>query len=334
VRESSKNTVRNKLQQPHKMTSQTYLPQTPTSPLITPIQPPKTRRKLFAEDNDHKKWYSKISVSRRGIILSVSLIFMKLLVVLGIYLAKGSQLVTLLSWVQTLGIWGNVFTSFIFVLLGLPFFFGYFPMVVASGLLFGLWEGSLTVVMGCLGGSSVGFMLTRFCAKDMIESVILKEKPNFRAILEVVNQNAFKTVFLTRLIPVPFGWTNSLFGVSSVPFHKYIVASTLGLIPFQVSFVYIGTTVRSLAEIFSGGIPNLGRLQIGILSGQILLIIGFVAFMGVTVKRIIAKASKQDDENAINNNQPINENNSNSFEYDPKSKPSSSYKLAHVDNEV
>eukprot|EP01112_Ceratiomyxa_fruticulosa_P018915 TRINITY_DN6118_c0_g2_i5.p1 TRINITY_DN6118_c0_g2~~TRINITY_DN6118_c0_g2_i5.p1 ORF type:complete len:367 (-),score=45.96 TRINITY_DN6118_c0_g2_i5:1269-2369(-) len=284
-----------------------------------PLSPSKTRRKLFSDDNDHKRWLSKIAISRKGILMLLGGIFLISLICLGVYLAKESRLVSLLSWVQTIGIWGNVIICFIFVLLGLPFLFGYFPLVVACGVIFGLLEGSLTVILGCMGGSSIGFMLTRFCAKDMIESLIVKEKPSLRAILEVVNQNAFKTVFLTRLVPIPFGFANSLFGISSVPYHKYIVASTLGLIPFQVSFVYIGTTVRSLAEVFSGEIP-LGRLQIGILSGQIILIVSFVMFMGVTVKRVIAKASKQDEELLGGNS------NQSSNEYDPKSK-ASPYKL-------
>eukprot|EP01113_Clastostelium_recurvatum_P031698 TRINITY_DN3985_c0_g1_i6.p1 TRINITY_DN3985_c0_g1~~TRINITY_DN3985_c0_g1_i6.p1 ORF type:complete len:383 (+),score=68.15 TRINITY_DN3985_c0_g1_i6:123-1271(+) len=253
----------------------------------TPVgSPTKTRRRMRGADSVVSRM-----PSRRTILGAVFALFIVAAVITGLYLTKGKFLLALLHWVKTLGLWGNVIIAGIFVLLGLPFFFGYFVAAIAAGFLFGLRDGVITVAIGCALGAMLGFVAARNCARDIIHNSIIKKKQAFQVMLEVINQHGFKVIFMIRLVPIPFGIANSIFGVSNVNPVTYLIATVSGLLPFQLVFIYMGTTARSLAEIVSGNV-SLGKLQIAILAGQVTLSIVFIIFVVLVARRMMSRASK------------------------------------------
>jgi len=65
---------------------------------------------------------------------------------------------------------------------------------------------------------------------------------------EAVADQGFKIVLLTRLSPVfPFNLLNYAYGLTKVPFWKYVLASWIGMLPGTLMYVYIGAAVGSLA---------------------------------------------------------------------------------------
>lgn len=61
---------------------------------------------------------------------------------------------------------------------------------------------------------------------------------------------ALKIIILCRLTPIPFGLQNSLFSVhESLSAWLYCYATFLGLMPFQVLNVYLGSTLRSMEQV-------------------------------------------------------------------------------------
>jgi uncharacterized membrane protein YdjX (TVP38/TMEM64 family) len=82
------------------------------------------------------------------------------------------------------------------------------------------------------------------CAHQRVDSV-----PYLKAIKSVIesNEKGFKIIFLSRLMPIPFGLANTLFSVTDVEFKKYLIASIIGLVPSQLILCYMGSMLKTMS---------------------------------------------------------------------------------------
>jgi uncharacterized membrane protein YdjX (TVP38/TMEM64 family) len=111
-------------------------------------------------------------------------------------------------------------------------------LAIAGGLIFGLVQGSLYIMIGALLGASLSFFLARFYA-DWLRKKLQGEK--FLNIDKSVKQNGFIIIFLLRLIPlVPFDIISYSAGFSSIRYKDFILATLLGIIPGVVVYANIG----------------------------------------------------------------------------------------------
>ena len=161
-------------------------------------------------------------------------------------------------------------------------------LTLGSGVLFGLFWGSLYVFFAATLGATLAFWLGRNVARDWVSKKI-SAYPKFAAIDKAVAKEGFKIVFLTRLSPLfPFNLLNYAFGITQVSLKDYVMGS-VGMIPGTILYVYIGSLIGSVAQIGMRGTtldPQTQKLQ------WIAKIIGFVATIAVTVyiTRIAKKA--------------------------------------------
>lgn len=108
--------------------------------------------------------------------------------------------------------------------------------VVAAPLLW-LWPVAFTLSMlGTMGASIVGFSFARFVARDWVS---VRIPARFRRYDDALEQHAFMTVAVLRLIfwmPQPL---HAFFGVSRVSFWTHVWGSLVGYAPplFLVSFL-------------------------------------------------------------------------------------------------
>jgi len=156
---------------------------------------------------------------------------------------------------------------------------------LAAGFLFGVWKGYLCVAAGSVAGASAAFWIGRTVGRDWVRRKV-ESYPRFSAVDRAVAQNGFKMVLLTRLSPVfPFNLQNFAYGITGVRFRDYVLASWIGMIPGTVMIVYVGSAMKSLAEVLTG------TVQAG--PGQnILFVVGLLATVAVTVcaTRVAKKA--------------------------------------------
>jgi len=157
-------------------------------------------------------------------------------------------------------------------------------LTFAAGAVFGLIPGFLTVSLGSTLGASLALFVSRFVARKRVESWI-QEKPSFSVIDKAVAKQGWKIVFLTRLSPVfPFNFQNYAYGLTSVSFWHYVLASWVGMIPGTFLYVYFGTLGRSGLEAASGA-SDAESLKLG------LQVVGLVATLAVTV--LITRTAKR-----------------------------------------
>jgi uncharacterized membrane protein YdjX (TVP38/TMEM64 family) len=168
-------------------------------------------------------------------------------------------------------------------------------LTLGGGVLFGIWWGSLYVVIAATLGATIAFWIGRNFARAWVSQQISKY-PKFDAIDKAVAQDGFKIVLLTRLSPLfPFNLLNYAFGITQVSLKDY-VAGSIGMIPGTILYVYIGSLVGNLALIGAKGQtvdPQTEMIQ------WITKIAGFIITIGVTI--YITRVAKKALDSSISN---------------------------------
>lgn len=143
---------------------------------------------------------------------------------------------------QGLGSWAVIGYILLFTVLP-AFFFPVAVLALAGGLLFGLWQGSLYTFIGAMLNCTLMFFLSRYVGCRQAEALIEKKlDPIWQQRLQNLNSSGgFMLLIILRLIPaVPYNLINYAFGLSSMSYSTYILASAIGIIPGTFAFINIG----------------------------------------------------------------------------------------------
>lgn len=126
-------------------------------------------------------------------------------------------------------------------------------LTMGAGFAFGLWKGFLAVSAGSTLGAALAFLVARFIARDRVEA-IAKRNEKFRRIDNAIGKQGATLIFLLRLSPViPFNLSNYFYGLTSVKFWPYVLASWIGMIPGTFLYVYIGRASQTAVLAAAGG---------------------------------------------------------------------------------
>lgn len=169
---------------------------------------------------------------------------------LGRHLDAPAYLQAGLERIQGLGLWGWA----LFVVLYIATAVLLLPAVVltlGAGAVFGVVQGWVLVTVSATLAATAGFLVGRHLARDWVERRI-RVNPTFRAIDDAVAREGWKIVGLTRLSPVfPFNLLNYAYGVTRVSLRHYVLASSVGMMPGTLMYVYLGSLAGDLATIGS-----------------------------------------------------------------------------------
>src|SRR5260370_5793425 len=126
-------------------------------------------------------------------------------------------------------------------------------LTIGAGFAFGLWKGFLAVSAGATLGASLAFLVARFIARGKIESVSQRHE-KFRKIDNAIRKQGAKLIFLLRLSPVvPLNLSNYFYGITSVEFWPYVLASWIGMMPGTFLYVYIGAAGKAAVAATTSG---------------------------------------------------------------------------------
>ena len=141
-----------------------------------------------------------------------------------------------------LGNWAAVVYIGLFTVLP-AFFFPVAVLALAGGLLFGLWWGSVYTFLGAILNCTLMFFLARYAGRSQVQALMEKKLPAvWQQRLERLNSGGgFLLLIVLRLIPaVPYNLINYAFGLSSMSYSTYILASAIGIIPGTLAFINVG----------------------------------------------------------------------------------------------
>ncbi|KAL8240075.1 hypothetical protein R6Q59_013430 [Mikania micrantha] len=157
-----------------------------------------------------------------------------------------------LLWVEEdLGPWGPLALAVAYIpltILAVPASI----LTLGGGYLFGLPMGFLADSIGAVIGATAAFILGRTIGRSYVISK-LGDYPQFRAVAIAIQKSGFKIVLLLRLVPLlPFNMMNYLLSVTPISIWEYSLASWLGMMPITFALVYVGTTLKDLADVTHG----------------------------------------------------------------------------------
>lgn len=219
------------------------------------------------------------TVKRSGLVKLIKLIALLVAIAIVVVAVRllplESWLETLNAWVAELGLVGMAVYAAVYAIATVLLAPGSL-LTLAGGATFGLLPGFATVWTGATLGASLAFLASRHLARRRVESWV-QSKPKFGAIDRAVAKEGWKIVALTRLSPIfPFNFQNYAYGLTSVSFWPYVVASALGMIPGTFLYVYLGTLGRTSLEAASGA-ESAETLKLA------LQLVGLAATLAVTV---------------------------------------------------
>jgi len=122
------------------------------------------------------------------------------------------------------------------------------PFLLAGGIVFGPWWGSLYNLIGAVLGAATSFLFARLLGHDLVGHVFGEER--LVRLERRIEHYGFWSMASLRLIPIPWPIINFGAALAGLPFWRYVVATTVGLVPqvFVFTFFY-----ASLGSVTTGG---------------------------------------------------------------------------------
>ena len=123
-----------------------------------------------------------------------------------------------------------------------------FALTILAGPIFGLWLGTLLVIIASNIGTQITFWISRLAGRDFVAKII-KNDSFVDKVSKKFEKNDFLVMLYMRLIPVfPFNVINYLSGLTPVRYKSYTLATFLGMIPGSFVYVYLSTSVANVRE--------------------------------------------------------------------------------------
>ncbi len=153
---------------------------------------------------------------------------------------------------------------------------------VAAGAIYGLWLGTLGVVIGATIGATVVFLIAR---SSLGVTLRRRAGPWLRRFRKGIRRDEFHYLLALRLVPlVPFWVLNIVPGLVGMRLRNYVWATLLGIIPGAFVYVWVGAgaahTLRHGGEVS----PQALVLQPQVLGP--LLGLALLALLPVIIRRL------------------------------------------------
>lgn len=140
------------------------------------------------------------------------------------------------------------------------------PLTIGAGFLWGPFWGVVFSITGATIGCSLAFLISRYLAADYFRNKL--NYSGWQWLLKQVDKNGWKVVAFTRINPIfPSTLISYLFGVTSIPFLKYLWATFVFMLPLCIAFVTFGGSI--------GEFVLAGNLK-GILTSMLIAVCAFV----------------------------------------------------------
>ncbi len=118
---------------------------------------------------------------------------------------------------------------------------------ILVALLYGPWLGLPICLVGLALGMSGSFLIARHLAREALERRIGDTKL-YRHLEENIQREGWKLVLFSRLLPInPFSFLNYAYGLTSISFGRYLIASVIGILPNTLALLWTTHAAGQLA---------------------------------------------------------------------------------------
>jgi uncharacterized membrane protein YdjX (TVP38/TMEM64 family) len=149
------------------------------------------------------------------------------------------------------------------------------PLAYAAGAAFGFTRGSIYVWLASIAGAALGYYLACGILAKAARRMLGDKTQRFG---NLRNGNVALNVFRVQLIPIiPFGLFNYAAAIGRIPFWKFLLGTSLGILPGTLLAVFVGDQVRA-------GVSSHERTPL-ILAAAVALVIIALSFLPALLKR-------------------------------------------------
>ena len=116
-------------------------------------------------------------------------------------------------------------------------------LVIAGGMIFGLWQGVLLTSIGSLLGGVIAFVISRILGRSVVKKIVKRDIEIF----ENNNKSAFFLILMLRLIPLfPFKIVSYSAGLTDMKLKDFSIATVIGSLPGIIVYTNLGDKTTSL----------------------------------------------------------------------------------------
>ena len=125
-------------------------------------------------------------------------------------------------------------------------------LAIGSGLMFGLWWGTLINIIGNVCGAAVAFFISRKLGRGWVQQKFLKH-PKWALLDEAIGRDGWKIIFLSQVHPLfPTSLLNYLYGVTRIRFSTCMLWIAVAQAPGLFLYAYLGTLAQLGLRLWQG----------------------------------------------------------------------------------
>lgn len=190
-----------------------------------------------------------------------------------------------LLWAQGSGFRGMLLTA-VLLLISVVFLLPSMHLTTGAGLLFGVTQGAIIVVVAETIGALVAYAIGKRALPDSIHQRLVSSKL-FTTVDTLVGKGGWEIVAATRMVPFfPFKASNYIFGITSVKPADYTKGTFLGLWPITLFNVYLGSIAADVMSLADGAAQRTRFEWIVYATGFILVLIVLLITARLAAKRL------------------------------------------------
>ena len=230
-------------------------------------------------------------------VIIISILFVALGVTLLMYFDVHEDVLQLLDWLDSLGIWGPLLFIMIMMLVVMLVLPG-IMFTAGAGFVFGLVEGTVYVVVGTTLGAGLAFLIARYLFGDRASQFVLR-RARLRLVSEELTPHGWKIVLLTRLVPFfPYKLSNYFFGLTQFSLRGFMGGTFVGVIPLSLHNVWLGSIAAGIT-VPGGHIAARTPFEWVLYGGGFLVIVGLIVYLNRLARRALANYTEEDVEEEV-----------------------------------
>lgn len=168
---------------------------------------------------------------------------------------RHGDIVALAEYLRSFGPWSVIITIWLFIIMTFTIVFPFMILSGASGIIYGLFWGTIISWAGEVIGAVFMFIFARYFFRQLVAGWITNSR-YLKQVDDYSAANGFKALLVARLLPLaPSGIITAVAAISRISFKDFMLATVIGKLPPVVIKVLIGHDI-----VFAG--DNLIRLLV------------------------------------------------------------------------
>ena len=162
----------------------------------------------------------------------------------GLSLLATGQLAQFRQYLQSFGRWAPLLSIGLMVAEAIAIPVPVTIVMVANGLVFGVWRGALVSVAGGFAGALAAYTIGRWVGRRLLEHVV--PASSFRWADGLMTRYGNWAIVLERWIPgVPGDPISYVAGLTRVPVLPFLGLTMVGLVPANLAVAFLGSQIAS-----------------------------------------------------------------------------------------